>query len=334
MANSPYTVSPAALQTAAGPAYSTDPPYAGFWRRVGGYLIDYVLGVGFYIVLLIPLKGLLARSPGLPLLLFSACLWIYSAAFESSKLQATVGKLAVGIKVTDMEGQRISFGRATGRYFAQIISAMIFGVGYVMTAFTERRQALHDIIAGTLLVGRDRSQEEVADAGPAPRMSGGMIALVVIVFIFVGPFGIGIMAAIAIPAYQNYTLRAQVAEGLAAAQPYKLAIAAAAADGRPLRTINSRTLPPVAGTGAAPLRYVASVQVESGVVVITYGLAANRLIAGRKLLIVPGTNPQREVVWVCGRHTPPMDLSMAVENAGRYSDVGDQYLPSACRAGT
>jgi uncharacterized RDD family membrane protein YckC len=77
--------------------------------------------------------------------------WIYEASMESSSRQATVGKMALGLKVTDLEGRRISFARASGRHFAKYISGMILLIGYIMAGFTERKQALHDMIAGTLV---------------------------------------------------------------------------------------------------------------------------------------------------------------------------------------
>jgi len=83
---------------------------------------------------------------------FSALVsWIYEAALESSSYQATLGKMALGLKVTDLAGNRISFARATGRHFAKYVSGMIFFIGYIMAGFTERKQALHDMIAGTLV---------------------------------------------------------------------------------------------------------------------------------------------------------------------------------------
>lgn len=78
--------------------------------------------------------------------------WIYEAAMESSKYQATLGKMVLGLKVTDLEGRRISFLRATGRHIAKIISGFILLIGFIMAGFTERKQALHDMIAGTLVV--------------------------------------------------------------------------------------------------------------------------------------------------------------------------------------
>jgi uncharacterized RDD family membrane protein YckC len=78
--------------------------------------------------------------------------WLYYASMESSSLQGTLGKAAVGIKVTDLHGQRIGFARASGRHFAKIISALILLVGYLMCLFTEKKQCLHDLMAGCLVV--------------------------------------------------------------------------------------------------------------------------------------------------------------------------------------
>ena len=76
----------------------------------------------------------------------------YFALMESSKAQASVGKMALGIKVTDTEGQRISFGKAFLRSIGKIVSGMIMYIGYIMAAFTDKKQGLHDMIANTLVV--------------------------------------------------------------------------------------------------------------------------------------------------------------------------------------
>jgi uncharacterized RDD family membrane protein YckC len=70
----------------------------------------------------------------------------------SSSKQGTLGKMVFRLRVTDLNGARISFARATGRFFAKILSGMILNIGYIMAGFTERKQALHDMIAGTLVV--------------------------------------------------------------------------------------------------------------------------------------------------------------------------------------
>ena len=78
--------------------------------------------------------------------------WLYYAVLTSSSWQATVGKKVLGLKVVDENGDRISFGRATGRYFAKIPSALILCIGFLMVAWTNRKRGLHDMIANTLVV--------------------------------------------------------------------------------------------------------------------------------------------------------------------------------------
>ena len=130
--------------------------YAGFWRRLGAFLIDAVL--------LAVAMAALGRL-GLPvyqrvdynafgMVIVVLLLWLYFALLESSRLQATLGKLALAIKVTTLDGHRIGFGRATLRTVGKYLSAVILMIGFIMAGFTRRRQALHDLIAGTLVVDR------------------------------------------------------------------------------------------------------------------------------------------------------------------------------------
>ena len=119
--------------------------HAGFWRRFAAAIIDaIIIGMVFLILIFTPtfyFGWLLGLVVG----------WLYYGIMESSTTQATLGKMAMSIVVTDMSGNRVSFGRATGRYFAKIISAIILYIGYLMIAFTEKKQGLHDIIADTLV---------------------------------------------------------------------------------------------------------------------------------------------------------------------------------------
>ncbi len=78
--------------------------------------------------------------------------WLYHTAMESSRYRATLGKLAMGSIVTDLNGNRISFARANGRFFGKWISSAVFNIGYLVAAFTEKKQALHDILAGCLVI--------------------------------------------------------------------------------------------------------------------------------------------------------------------------------------
>jgi uncharacterized RDD family membrane protein YckC len=121
--------------------------YSGFWERVAATLIESV-------VLFIPSIILaIAISPIFGLIIGNVIVqWLYFSLMESSVHQATLGKIVLGIKVTDMHGKRIGFGRATGRHFATILSTLILCIGYLMVIWTEKKQALHDIIANTLVV--------------------------------------------------------------------------------------------------------------------------------------------------------------------------------------
>ncbi|MGH9737938.1 MAG: RDD family protein [Candidatus Acidiferrales bacterium] len=141
--------------------------YAGFWLRLFAYIIDmFILSIVTGILILGPLMqhaGLSPQHPWVMLtsdsrqvlainLLMVMAQWCYFALLESSALQASVGKRVLGIYVTDITGKRISFARATGRYFAMIISTLTFGIGYLMAAFTPKKQMLHDIIAESLVL--------------------------------------------------------------------------------------------------------------------------------------------------------------------------------------
>jgi uncharacterized RDD family membrane protein YckC/Tfp pilus assembly major pilin PilA len=327
-----YAVSPAtasalgsgATASGLGQGSSQTPPYAGFWRRTGAYLLDYMLVI-FAAGIIGAVLGPIIR--GLMPLAVLVSVWLYYALLESSELQATLGKKAVGIKVTDVEGNQISFARATGRLAGHLVSGITLGIGFAMAVFTSRRQTLHDMMAGTLVVGREWTDEEVAAAGPAPPAPVWASVLVVLVVVLFGPFGLGIVAAIAIPAYQNYTIRAQIAEGLGQAEPYKAEVASAVAKGRSLADVDFLDLNP-AGPKS---KYVVSVRVVHGAVAISYGLSANRLIAGKELLLVPGLGEGQELVWVCGHASPPQGVTMAFNNYAKMTGISDNYLPMTCR---
>jgi len=148
--------------------------YAGFWLRLVAYCIDGLI-LGFVgICTLIPFGGMLAilqlnegdlaRNPmvllatgfwGLVLLAMAFFgQWLYFALFESSAWQATPGKRVVGIMVSDEAGGRLSFGRASGRFLGKILSGLILNIGFIMAGFTDKKQALHDILAGCLVLRR------------------------------------------------------------------------------------------------------------------------------------------------------------------------------------
>ncbi|MEW5306360.1 MAG: hypothetical protein WDW36_008829 [Sanguina aurantia] len=175
---------PPALARAAAPGVlpqttaATLEDHAGFWKRVAAYILD-------FIILFVPntmlqkafggdaaeaaMKQAQAAAPSDPHVLLQALLqfygtmmpailimtvitWLYFAFCESSAWQGTVGKLALGIRVTDMSGARITLPRALGRYPAKYLSAFLFGIGFLMVAWTQRKQGLHDLMVNTLVL--------------------------------------------------------------------------------------------------------------------------------------------------------------------------------------
>jgi uncharacterized RDD family membrane protein YckC len=143
--------------------------YAGFWLRFVAFVIDsFILGVVSLPILFRPLFNNIGTQPTLDhylefiggwsgqaiafKLLVQLISWLYWASLESSAWQATPGKRMLGLRVTDLNGKRVSFARASGRFFGKILSEIPFLFGYVMAGFTARKQALHDMLAGCLVL--------------------------------------------------------------------------------------------------------------------------------------------------------------------------------------
>ena len=133
------------------PVVPEQPRYAGFWIRLLAYIIDaVVLGViTFPLIQVLNSMGIAGDSTNV---LGIAISWMYFAVFESSEWMASPGKKVLGLIVTDDQGMRLSVGRATRRYFAKIMSALLLGIGFFMIAFTARKQGLHDKIFHTLVL--------------------------------------------------------------------------------------------------------------------------------------------------------------------------------------
>lgn len=317
----------AAPRAAVATAVAT--PYADFWVRLAAFIIDsLILSVVLWVAVPMAVTAALGKFPPWLGIVCTLGYFLYYAIFEASGMQATLGKKALGLKVTDLQGEQISFARALGHAFARIISNFTFLIGYFICAFTPKRQTLHDMVSGTLVVRKRFEPEEVANAGPAPS-GGSMAVVVIIVAVFFGIAIIGILAAIAIPAYQDYTIRAQVTEGLNAASAYKAAVAEAYAGGTEFAGISSESL----NLQAPALQYVDSLAVISGAIEIKYGNRANRLIAGKSLVLVPGADAERSVVWICGRADAPDGVEPAIDDHADYTSIENKYLPSACRGG-
>lgn len=144
--------------------------FAGFWRRFAALFIDVIL-LSLASVVIGIICGFIYESFAWKFKQFSQVsdkeieivaniltiitIWLYFSLMESSPLQGTIGKVILKIKVTDLYQERIKFGKATGRHFYKILSGMIVYFGFIMAAFTKHKQALHDILAGTLVIKRE-----------------------------------------------------------------------------------------------------------------------------------------------------------------------------------
>ncbi|MDQ3287830.1 MAG: RDD family protein [Pseudomonadota bacterium] len=298
-----------------------DVVYAGFWRRAGAFVLDSViLTIGFYLIVAIVAVfivvgvgdgGVAEQAPAWFALAYLAAGlgWFVAAALyyalqESSAHQASVGKRAVGIKVTDQHGQRLSFGGALGRWAAAALSYLTLYIGFLMAAFTPQKQALHDMAAGTLVVDRwaytetpERQQRHI-----------GALAVILALVLLAVPI-MGILAAIAIPAYQDYTMRARAATALVQAGALQEPV-------RQFVEANDRC--PEAGDGFAAENATGSYDAEVKVLRLHSGscgiqarfpASAGSALDGRHLWLELGSDGE----WTC------------------TGDLKPAHLPSRCR---
>ena len=176
LAPMPRAVPAQAYATAPAVAYAAVPTsrYGGFWIRLLAHLIDHVIlgaiAAPLFFILVLPAMLRVINeaernrepSPELIVAIVSSVFvyiilafvgqWLYEALLTSSSWQGTVGKRVLQLKVTDELGNRIGFGRATGRFFAKILSSMFFCIGFIMVGLTDRKRGLHDMLAGTLVM--------------------------------------------------------------------------------------------------------------------------------------------------------------------------------------
>jgi len=170
LSSSPYSA-PAAVGSGghAQPVVGGEVVYAGFWKRVAAYMIDYfvlvipgsIIGVILGVILGAGMGAVGSDESAIEIVAQLASALInfaigmaYYTWFHASKGGATLGKMAVGIKVVRGNGERLTKARAFGRYWAMLLSSFTLGIGFLMAAFTERKQGLHDMICDTLVVDR------------------------------------------------------------------------------------------------------------------------------------------------------------------------------------
>jgi uncharacterized RDD family membrane protein YckC/Tfp pilus assembly protein PilE len=288
---------------AAVPGREATPIYAGFWRRVAAYVLD-------SLVLLIPglaIEFALGKQRAAAFVASIAMWWIYKAALESGARQATLGKRAMGIKVTDLHGERVSFLRASGRYLATLLSYVTLFIGFAAAGFTPRRQCFHDMAAGCLVVRASAEPDQVESGSGTMPMTAG-VWIVAIVFALGIP-GLGVLAAVAVPAYQDYVVRSKIAEAIGEGARLK-----------PRAAEDFRAYDPAAGREEdrevpATSKYVARLlerRASSQVVIVLDASKFNTtsIASGSAIQLTQ----QRDGSWACSADGVP-----------------DRYLPASCR---
>lgn len=321
--SNPYTPMPAANlggaeRAAAGHAGASD---AGFWRRFAAYLIDSLI-VSFAVMLLAMAAALLLPAGAglleLVPLAYLPAMWLYFALQESSAKQATLGKRALGILVVGPDGGPIGFGRACGRHFAAALSYATLYIGYAMAGWTRRKQGLHDLLAGTYVITR-------IPGSPMPVWS----IVLVIGLGFAVPV-LGIMAAIAIPAYQDYSSRAHVAQAMAETSPLKIAYAEHVAEsGAPPDAAEQLNFAPIRGERAR-------IELAQGLILISFDANAAGGLGGKQVALEPIIDAASgyEVRWLCGQQAPPAHSEWrrpAERSAADATTVRPALLPASCR---
>jgi len=296
----PYQPPAAVVRDDGDASLGDDVTYAGFWVRFGALIIDTVI---VYIIAAVAgaVAGLLFAAVGRPNWAGGAAMiagivggFLYFTLLESSERGATLGKRAFRLRVVTAEqNERISFARAVGRYFARFISMIVLYIGYLMQPFTQRKQALHDMICGTAVLA----------LAPASRILLG-VAIVLGLLIPVA----GIVAAVSIPAYQEYTVRAKVSEALAAASPARNAVHAYLSE----RNSVPKTLAE-AGVEVPRTARVQSITIDPRNATLTVTLAFSPL-AGKTVMLVPQRAQGSAITWKCRPGTAPR-----------------RYLPASCR---
>lgn len=281
-------------------ASASPPLYAGFWRRGAAWAVDVL------ITSVANAAAGVSLGPDVGAAILSLAMDCgYVALFHSSAKQATPGKMLFGIKVTDLDGERIGLLRATARYFAAWLSMLILLLGFVMAAFTTRKQALHDIVAGTLVVRRDAEPEEIVRGGATMRLTAGVVIVAALSALLPAAAATFFFAMGGPARYADSSTRAKVGHAVAFGGTLKTEVAEAIAAKRPVKSGPADT--------SSAARYVREATVE-----------ANGEIT---LRLVPALAKGGTIVF-----TPALDAAGTVASwTCRSPDIPDKWLPASCR---
>jgi uncharacterized RDD family membrane protein YckC len=302
--------------------------YAGFWYRFLAWLIDIiilgvVLGALGAVIMVVSaifaLRGsdfpasslaLIFGAYGVVIVTNIVLSLLYFAVSESSRWQATIGKLALGLKVTDANGKRLSFLHALARYIAHIVSNLTFGIGYVLNVFTARQQTLHDLIVGTLVVYKEVTPTDLVDNHTVPARST-QRATVLLVWImtvmFLATVALVGRSLVGVPAHQaaGTNVRMHEAEMLGAEAT------AAVSDYQEIHGRFPPTLEAADFHQTSPQVRRIWIDDDSGTIHLELAFSPLRK---KTLEFVPEFDEEGDLIWIC-----------------RSNDIEPRHLPEHCR---
>lgn len=302
--------------------------YAGFRYRFLAWVIDLViLGAvqgALATIILMTSAAFAFRDNDLS----DAPLWIFAGAqgvalaaglvlsllyftwSESSRWQGTLGKLALGLKVTDSNGGRLSFRRALARFVAHLLSNLTLGLGYVLNAFTPRQQTLHDLVAGTLVVYKDVAPADLAynPAAPArPAQRASVLLVWVMSALLLVSVALVARSLITVPAHRTAGIDVKIHD----AEMLGAQATTAAADYRETHGHFPPTLDAAGFRQSSPQVRRLWIDTDSGVIHLEMAFAPLRK---KTLNFVPEFDRDGDLIWRC-----------------RSDDIDPQYLPEHCR---
>jgi uncharacterized RDD family membrane protein YckC len=309
--------------------------YAGFWRRVAAALADALLLIAALLLAghALGQPHLLLHEHHLAGLIGALVALVYATAFESSVWQATPGKILLRLRVTDLAGQRLTPTRALLRHLAQALSLATLLVGFVMAAFTRRRQCLHDKLAGTLVVRRGFSALQVAQAPAAQAWSRWIVVAVISPLAASGILLLSLwfdqQPPPAVPATgAHYAARTQVTAALYYASDAMDQAEEQFQSGGDFTLVNIASF----DLDAEALRTISALSVAAGSIHITFGGESDAGLHGHTLTLTPALDSEGNVAWVCGYAAVPEDYEIVHDDYLSLTDVEPALLPADCKA--
>ena len=287
-----------------------EPRYAGFRLRFFAAFLDLlVIGAGV-ILLLFLIAGLVAyigrdsilHNPQAAMLLYGLISFVSAAYFilmESGSRSATLGKRWMNIKVLDSHGHRLTVWRAAGRLFAHIFSYLTLMIGFLIQPFTRRKQALHDMLAGTVVVCASESNKISI-----------MATLLVLFYVLMVPV-LALVATAGIPVYRQAILKAQLEQGMQTGRAATLAVA--------VFWRNNGRVPYAIGEAGANIStspHVAGIDInqQNGELTLTFSETVRKTIRNKHLIFTPTLQADQVINWKCGSN-----------------DIEIQVLPVTCK---